>query len=367
MSAPNYMPQPGDILVLTVVSPLYRNIYKSEVLTNDKNNLIISMPVSEGKLALISVGTPIEVTCTRNGYTFSSEVTDRSFTPNARLTICLPIQYSSNDNKGPSVIAITSGKGGVGKTTFTINLAISMAQTGKRVFIIDADLGTANVDILLNLQPKFNLNHVVNREKELLDIIVHGPGGIFVVPGGSGLQNLANMEQWQFNRLLTGLQSLEQYADIILIDTGAGLSKNVINFALSANKIIILTTPEPHAITDAYAIMKVLDEQRDKPSPYLVLNRVESAKEYDAVSEKILHVVDRFLDLKIQPLGYILEDPAVPKSNRKLEPFMLHYPDAPASRCINAIGAKLLSPEKEALSIPTGYNFFNKIKELFSR
>lgn len=362
--------QQGDMLALKVISsPLYRDIYQAEVLAVEERSIRISMPAAHGKIALLSVGTPLEVTCPRLNYTFLSEVSGRGFQPAPYLTIHVPFSIYSSQTQRPRVITITSGKGGVGKTTFTINFAIALSQLGQRVFIIDADLGTANVDVLLNLQPKYNLTHLISREKELLDIIVEGPGGVYLVPGGSGLQNLADMEEWQFNRVITSLQNLEQYADIILIDTGAGLGKNVINFVLAADNIIIITTPEPHSITDAYAMMKVLDEHNLRISPHLVLNRVESLREYHDVSNKMTHVVNRFLNLKLLPLGYIFEDTVIPRANRRLEQFVLQYPDAAAARCVKSIAGRYLDPEREYShnQAAAGRGFFHKIRDLFGR
>jgi len=245
--------QPGEILSLKVVgSPLYRDIYRTEILSVDEQTITMAMPMALGRIILLSAGTPIELVDQQGDVIFTTEVISRGFTPRPHLVIQLPYYLNDSTNRiRPQVITITSGKGGVGKTTFSINLAITLSQMGQRVFLMDADLGTANVDVLMNLQPRYNLTHIINREKEILDIIVEGPGGVYVVPGGSGLQNLADMEEWQFNRLIANLQLLEQYADYIIIDTGAGLGKNVVNFALAADNTIIITTPEPHSITDA--------------------------------------------------------------------------------------------------------------------
>lgn len=360
--------QPGDLLSLRVIgSPLYKDTYRTEIQSLSEQTMTVTMPMAMGKIVLLSAGTPVEILGPRGDVVFTSEVKSRGFNPNPHLVIQLPFHLNYTNRSRPRVITITSGKGGVGKTTFSINLAITLSQMGQRVFLMDADLGTANVDVLMNLQPRYNLTHIISKEKEILDIIVEGPGGVFVVPGGSGLQNLADMEEWQFNRLISALQTLEQYADYIIIDTGAGLGKNVVNFALAADNIIIITSPEPHSITDAYAIMKVLDEQPQKPSPYLVLNRVESPREWQDVSAKMTQVVNRFLTLRMTPLGYILDDPVVPKSNRRLQPFVLHCPNSDATRCIKAIADKLVNPVQEDAKIPATQTFFTKLRDLFSK
>lgn len=365
----DYLIQPGDKVQIKTLSPLFRDEYTAEILSVQERTLQISMPVHEGKLALLGARISLELVCLRNGFSFSSEVISRTFKPNPHLLLQLPYDLHLQSKKRPRVITITSGKGGVGKTTFTINFAITLARMGQRVFVIDADLGTANVDVLLNIHPQYNLTHIISKEKELLDIITEGPGGIYVVPGGSGLQNLADMENWQFSHLINSLQMLEQYADIILIDTGAGLSRNVINFVLAADSVIVVTTPEPHSITDAYAIMKVLDEYRLSVTPQLLLNRVESFREYQDVSGKMMQVTNRFLNMRINALGYILEDPVVPKANRSLKPFALEYPDSPASRSLRAIADRMLYPDREKEKAPPAQekSFFNKIKELFNR
>ena len=348
-------------------SQIYKGSYSGTIIDIADSTFIITMPYENGKLVLLSVGTMLKVDIPEKEISFISEVINRTFVPEPSLVLTLPIQFSDKKtNKQTKFISITSGKGGVGKTSFTINLGITLSRMGYRTFIIDADLGTANVDVLLNMHPKYNLNDILNKEKDILDIIIEGPGGIQVVPGGSGLQNLADLDEWQFSRLINSFQTLEKYADIILIDTGAGLSKNVVNFILASDEIIVVTTPEPHAITDAYAIIKVMDNRDSSLKPKLVLNRVESPEEARQVTKKMIQVTDRFLTLKLDSLGYILEDSHVLKAIKRLRPFVLTDPQSPASQCVKNIAQKIVHPE-ETNQLEVRKSFFNRFKELFNK
>jgi len=357
----------NQIIILEPQSPIYTGFYESSIIDITDSTFTVGMPYHNGKLVLLSVGTMVRINISGSQSSFISEVVQRTFNPEPTLTLALPFHLLDKaPRKKTKFISVTSGKGGVGKTSFTINLAISLSQMGYRTFIIDADLGTANVDVLLNLQPRYNLTHILNREKDILDIIIDGPGGIHLIPGGSGLQNLADLDEWQFNRLINSFQTLEKFADIILIDTGAGLSKNVINFILASDDVIVVTTPEPHAITDAYAIIKVMDERNTTLTPKLILNRVESPEEAKQVSGKMIKVTERFLTLRLKSLGYILEDIHVLRAIKKLRPFVLTEPQSPATRCVKNIAQKLVSPDvSNNLDIRKG--FFHRVRELFSK
>ncbi|MGI6225623.1 MAG: MinD/ParA family protein, partial [Peptococcales bacterium] len=168
----------------------------------------------------------------------------------------------SGKSRLTKVITVASGKGGVGKTNFTLNFGLALAELGQKVLILDADLGLANVDVILGIVPKYNLLHVINDEKELSEIVIEGPKGIKIIPGGSGIYELADLKEWQLERFLIRLTTLEKEYDYLLIDTGAGISKNVLDFALAADEIFIITTPEPTSITDAYGLIKTLDKHK---------------------------------------------------------------------------------------------------------
>lgn len=362
------LPSVGQKVIITPQNNLYKGSYEVAVLALEKSYLSLAMPYDQGKLVLLNTGSSIHVSFPSSELHFVGELVSRGFNPSPTLVVRIPysITHTFKESR-PLVITVTSGKGGVGKTSTVINLAITLAKHNKRVFIIDADLGTANVDVLLNIQAKYNLNHIISREKDLREILVEGPGGIYVIPGGSGLQNLANMSDTEFSRIIDSLQTLEDLADIIIIDTGAGLSKNVINFVMAADECILITTPEPHSITDAYAIIKVLDDQAPKIFPKLVINRAESASEGQAIGNRITSAVNRFLSIKITYFGYILDDPAVGKAIRRLSPYVLENPQAPASKCLETLAQKLLEPALEISEIKKTSSFFSKFKELFSR
>ncbi|MDW7675567.1 MAG: HU family DNA-binding protein, partial [Bacillota bacterium] len=189
----------------------------------------------------------------------------------------------------PKIIAVTSGKGGAGKTNFVINSAISMAQAGLRTYVIDADLGTANVDVLLGIRSKFTIEHLVNNTlTSVMDVVVEGPAGIKIIPGGSGIQSLTELSHQELNRVIDMFEPLEEHADVIFIDTGSGISKSVVNFLMPADEIVIVITSEPHSITDAYALIKVLNDHQVQTPMKLVFNMVDDLEEAKSVARKML-------------------------------------------------------------------------------
>jgi len=231
----------------------------------------------------------------------------------------------------PRVVAVTSGKGGVGKTNIVGNLAIACQRLGKRVLIFDADLGLANIDIIFGFNPEHNIDEVISGEKELSDIIVKGPEGVSVIPASSGVQELANLTEGHKINLLNEFDNLNSMYDILLIDTGAGISSNVIYFNLAAQERIIVLTPEPTSITDAYALLKVMFYQHGTKTFFLLINMAKSEKEAKAVYENLTKVVDRFLgDISIEYAGYIPRDNLLEKAVSRREPVLCCYPEAPS-------------------------------------
>lgn len=264
----------------------------------------------------------------------------------------------------PRIITVTSGKGGVGKSNVVINLAVALSHAGKRVLIIDADLGLANIDILLGLKNRFNIQDVVEGRMKLKDIVVHGPAGIKVIPGSSGIPRIANMSNRKRQEFTASFKELESEADIILIDTSAGMSKNVIKFALLADEIVLVTTPEPSAITDAYAMIKVLHAEKPAASIGLIVNLARSAAQATEVANKIAEVARQFLNFHIIILGTLPTDPCVPKAVMQRRPWAELYPRASASSAIRRVAAKIVNGHA-AGSAPPGNGLIQRISTYF--
>jgi flagellar biosynthesis protein FlhG len=242
------------------------------------------------------------------------------------------------------VIAITSGKGGVGKTNLSVNLAARFAQSGKATVLIDADMGLANADVLCGLDLRHNLAHVIARRKQLVDVIAEAPGGFRLIGGASGLARMADLPEAEHRRLLESLAEVERACDLLLIDTGAGISQNVLSFTRAADHVLVVTTPEPTAIADAYATIKVICRERspsDQRPVSLVVNEVRSATEARAVFERVSKVVHEFIGVDLGDAGYLPLDPAVTRAVRKRSPFLLSYPRCAASVCITRLAMRL--------------------------
>lgn len=239
------------------------------------------------------------------------------------------------ENEDARIIAISSGKGGVGKTSFTVNLAIALSNFNKKVSIIDADLGLANIDILMGLVPRYSLNHVLKLEKTLEEILIEGPNGIKIISGGSGVMDLVDLDQEELNALIDGLEYLNKDSDYILIDTGAGLNSSVLSFIQAAQEVVVVITSDPTSITDAYALIKNIKDL--DISIKIVVNRIESNKEGIEVFQKINSATKKFLDFNLESIGYIYEDSNVKKSVKSQIPFMIKYPNSLASKGVELI------------------------------
>lgn len=230
------------------------------------------------------------------------------------------------------VIAVTSGKGGVGKTNVSVNLALLLAQKGKKVLLVDADMGLANVDILFGIIPQHTLLNVLNGQKTLPEIIIEGPLGVRLVASGSGgVQELADMNETQRNKFLQALSDMQHDSDIILIDTGAGLHRNVLAFVLAADEILIVTTPEPTALMDAYGMIKITQREKKNPIIRILINMASNQAEADEAGKKLVVLSKRFLNLDVNYLGFVPRDPGMIRAVKEQKPIVLTNPLNPSA------------------------------------
>jgi len=247
-------------------------------------------------------------------------------------------------------LAVASGKGGVGKTNTVANIAFALRGMGKRVLVFDADMGLGNIHILLGMAPKYNIQHVISGEKTMDEIIIKGPGGVDVLPAGSGHRKYSELNGEEMLVLKTELEALEDDYDFIFFDIGAGISANVMYFCSAASEVAVLTNTEPTSFADAYALMKVLSRDYGQRAFKLIVNSVSGKRDALFVHNRLEQVSDRFgLNIKIDLLGYIMHDECVPKAVREQRLFADRYPGCRAAECVRDI-ARTLSQEETALS-----------------
>lgn len=244
--------------------------------------------------------------------------------------------------KVPRTMAITSGKGGVGKTLMTVNLAIQYAQRGLKVLLIDADLGLANIDVILGLSPKQTLQDVLEGRLTLDEVAVPGPMGITVLPAASGVAELSDLTENQKLSLMDHIDHWNADFDVVLVDTGAGISPNVRFFVLAVERILVVTTPEPTSVTDAYALMKVMYLNHRISHFDLVVNQVKNQREPKEVYRTLSRVADKYLDVGLYFVGSVPDDVLMGQSVRDRKPVSLLFPDAPSSQAFRQISSNLM-------------------------
>lgn len=258
------------------------------------------------------------------------------------------------------IIVVASGKGGVGKTNIVVNLAIVFGQLGHKIIILDTDVGMANVDILLDLKPGYTLVDVIKGKKDLSEVILRGPFNVEIVPGGSGFSEIINLDNHQREQLISRLSYLEEKGDILLIDCAAGLSRDILSFITAADELVVVTTPEPTAITNVYSIIKIVNNYRLKSCVNLVVNMAHSLKEAENVFWRLDKVCRNFLDIRIGFLGAIEYDLHVHKAVLNCSPYILKYPHSRVAQCTRDIAMRLLSGEE-------GFSSVQKREEGFLR
>lgn len=255
------------------------------------------------------------------------------------------IKPLSHSNTEARVITVTSGKGGVGKTSISVNLAVQLCRLGKKVVIMDADFGLANIEVMLGIRPQYNLADLMYKGKELKDIITEGPEGVGFISGGSGVEELVNLSREELIHLSRSLYELDELADIIIIDTGAGINDTVLEFVVASSEVLLVVTPEPTSITDAYALLKILNKKAEFLSENTVIkmiaNRVDSIEEGKEIFDKLRVVVNKFLNIKVEFLGGIPQDSYFSKSVLMQKPVTIGYPNTRSSRALMELAAML--------------------------
>ncbi len=262
---------------------------------------------------------------------------DRPATRDGRVIPLRPVQRTH----APRVIAVTSGKGGVGKSVISANLGVCLARQGRRVLLVDADLALANLDLMLGVRARSSVRDVVESKLRIEDAIVEGPAGVRLLPACSGDATLADVEEHTRVSLMEAIDSLEDRFDTLVVDTGAGIGSNAVAFAAAAQQTLVVVTPDPASLADAYAMIKILATRCGLARVYLCVNMASGPREADLVVERLLGLVQRFLSVSVVPVGYLYRDEAVERSVRSCQSLVMSYPQAPIAASIQALADRL--------------------------
>lgn len=262
--------------------------------------------------------------------------------------------------KQTRIITVTSGKGGVGKSNFSLNFALGLIAAGKKVVVLDVDLGLANIEVLMGVSPKNYLLDLIEQDKTVWDVLEKGPNGLEFISGGTGFSHLLELNEVQLNRFFEKMAALNGYADFVIIDTGAGLTKQSLSFIMAADDVILVTTPEPTSITDAYAVVKLVQASEPNVRIKMVVNRVGSPREGKMAFDKLALVSKKFLNLEIASLGYMHDDSHVSRAVKQQTPFFLAYPSAIASLGIKDLVHSYLEGNSQSIYVPRGVKGFLK-------
>ncbi|RHU97780.1 MinD/ParA family protein [Clostridium sp. OM07-10AC] len=279
------------------------------------------------------------------------------------------VKQQNKKQRSARVITVTSGKGGVGKSNVSVNLAIQMGRLGKRAVILDADFGLANIEVMLGMRPQYNLADMMFRGKDVKDIICTGPEDIGFISGGSGLREMTNLNKDQILSLVRTMYELDHYADVVIIDTGAGISDTVIELVASSSEVLLVATPEPTSITDAYALLKTLHRhdgfEAGSTSIKMIGNRIQSYEEGKELYLKLNTVVNKFLGMEMEYLGAIPYDEYLPRAVMQQQPVSLAYPDAPSARAMLELAMVLEDEKKEIEPMDTAHGLAGLFTKIF--
>jgi len=258
------------------------------------------------------------------------------------------------------VITVTSAKGGVGKTNISVNLALNLSKMGYRVVILDADFGLANIDVLFGISPKYTLLDVIENNKNIFEVIMEGPLNVKFISGGSGVEKMAHLDKRELQDVIDKIASLDQIADVVIVDTGAGISDSVISFVMAADEVILVTTPEPTSIMDSYALIKTVCRRDKNKIIRLLINRAESEREAFSVINKLCFAAEKFLGFKLHKLGYILYDTTVINAVKQQEPFVIRYPKSLVTKQLSEVAYRLMDVEQQRANNFLGLKGFLK-------
>lgn len=273
-------------------------------------------------------------------------------------------EEASSQNKIVKIYAVVSGKGGVGKTNISVNLALAMAEKGKRVLLLDADIGMTNADIIMGIHYDYDLFDYLEGEVPLEDIIYEGPLGVKIISGGAGLLKIEDLEEKDQKDFIENLMKLGNF-DLLIIDNGAGITKETLSFITFAHEVILVTTPEPTAITDAYRVLKTISYYDLKPSVKVVVNKVSSQEAGDEAYHKLDSTCLEFLKIKLENSGYIYDDSRVEKAIMAQEPLLLSFPKALAAKNIREISRGILEENQCISNVSTMKQLTNRIMKIF--
>jgi flagellar biosynthesis protein FlhG len=271
--------------------------------------------------------------------------------------------HSQNSTK-PKIITITSGKGGVGKSNIVVNTSIMLQKLGKKVLLFDADIGMGNDDVLMGFLPKYNVFDIIFNNKTVEEVMIKGPHGVSLVPAGSGLSRIENLSKKKREEFINKLSALENF-DYILMDTGAGISRDVLGFISCCDELIVVTTPEPTSLTDAYSLLKAVSHFNLKSKAKVIINRALDEKEANITFNKLNNAVSKFLRVEMEYLGMVSEDRKLVQSVRAQEPFIISYPNCDASKDIEKIAVKLIGDGSSTSGLGI-QGLFKKIFSIFS-
>lgn len=350
----------GETVVMLVNSHPYQGEYQVRILGASESEIVVTMPTRQfGTIVPLAAGET--VTVKYQGTSYCAQILNRTFGSRHTLTLTSPGALSivgEHSNSGARFIAVTSGKGGVGKSTTSLNLALALVNAGLRVCMVDVDLGTANLDMMVGMAVSADLSDVLEHGKALDEVLVPVTDGLTLLPGSSGVSSVANLNGLQLSRLVASFNRLADDYDIVLLDTGAGVGENVTSFIQAADQVILVITPDPTAITDAYALLKVMKSKGDFPiSCQLLVNR-SIENEAELIQANFCRTALRHLGARVTFLGAIPESINVAMSVRKQQPFMLRSGSSEEKRAYQSLANKLVGipPEK--------HGFMKKFQEV---